>query len=104
MVLAQKTLDTVKGRFDPKAAAGQNLVFQFQFTDDQPYFLEVAEGQCLLTEGLHPDSSVCLTMDSQTFDQLISGHLDGFTAFSSGQLQVEGNITLAPKLRELFPA
>ena len=104
MVLAQKTLDTVKSRFSPEAAAGHNIVFQFQFNDDQPYFMEVAEGQCILKEGVHPESSISMTMNSQTFDQLISGQLDGFEAFSSGQLHVEGNITLAPKLRGLFAA
>ena len=101
-MLAQKTLDIVKNRFNPQAAAGHNLVFQFKFTDDQPYFIEVKDGHYILAEGSHPNASVSLIMASNTFARLMDGELDGFKAFSSGQLHAEGNITLAPKLRELF--
>ena len=101
-MLAQKTLDTVKSRFNPKAAAGHNLVFQFKFTDDRPYFIEIKDGDYVLAEGSHPNASVSLIMNSHLFARLIDGKIDGFKAFSSGQLHAEGNITLAPKLRELF--
>ena len=101
-MLAKKTLDIVKSRFNPRAAAGHNLIFQFKFTDDRPYFIEVKDSQYTMAEGSHPNASVSLIMASKTFAQLVNGQLDGFKAFSSGQLHAEGNVTLAPKLREFF--
>ena len=104
MASARKTLEQVKNRFSPKAAAGYNLVFQFEITDDQPYFLEVRDSQCFLKTGIHPDASITLTLDCDTFSRLASGQLDGFQAFSAGLLHADGNMTLAPKMKELFPA
>ena len=43
-------------------------------------------------------------MNSETLAGIVSGDTDGMMAFMSGQLRVEGDMMLATKLGELFPA
>lgn len=103
MTSVQKTLQRLESRFYPKASAGQTITFQFVITDDKSYALSIRNGELDITEEAHANPDVTLTLDSQTFAQMISGELDGMTAFTAGKLHTSGNMILAPKLRELFP-
>lgn len=90
--------------FNADAAAGLNLVFQFDIEDDATYHLAINDGQCALHEGAHEDPSVTLIMNSETLKGIVSGETDGMQAFMAGQLRAEGDMMLATKLGELFNA
>jgi hypothetical protein len=77
-----ETIQGMKAKFNPSAAAGLDLVFQFNITD----------------------ANVTLIMDSETMQGVISGETDGMQAFMAGKLRAEGDMMLALKLSELFPA
>ena len=97
-------VEKMKSKFNPAAAAGLDLVFQFNIEDDKNYYLTVKNGTCDLTEGDSSDANVTLIMDSETLKGLTSGETDGMQAFMSGKLRVEGDMMLSMKLGELFPA
>ncbi|WP_111496069.1 MULTISPECIES: SCP2 sterol-binding domain-containing protein [Marinobacter] len=88
--------------FNADAAAGLDLVFQFNIEDDQNYHLIINDGTCQLQEGDHDDPSVTLIMNAETLQGIVSGETDGMQAFMSGQLRAEGDMMLATKLGELF--
>ncbi len=88
--------------FNPDAAEGLDLVFQFNIEDDSNYHLVIKDGTCKLVEGDHEDPSVTLIMDSATLNGIVSGETDGMQAFMSGQLRAEGDMMLATKLGQLF--
>ena len=91
-------------KFNPSAAAGLDLVFGFNITDEgKQYALIVKDGTCDLQEGENPDASVTLVTDSETLEGIVSGETDGMQAFMSGKLRTEGDMMLALKLSELFP-
>ena len=88
----------------PSAAAGLDLVFLFNITDAENYYLVVKDGTCDLQQGDSSDANVTLIMDSETMQGIVSGETDGMQAFMAGKLRAEGDMMLAMKLSELFPA
>ena len=99
-----ETIQGMKAKFNPSAAAGLDLVFQFNITDAENYYLVVKDGTCDFHKGESADANVTLIMDSETMQGVISGETDGMQAFMAGKLRAEGDMMLALKLGELFPA
>ncbi|OEY67683.1 SCP2 sterol-binding domain-containing protein [Marinobacter sp. X15-166B] len=101
MSVAQ-VFEKLEKNFNPDAAAGQDLIFQFDIEDDKVYHLAIKDRTCALVEGPSDDPSVTLIMNSETLQGIVSGETDGMQAFMSGQLRAEGDMMLATKLGELF--
>ncbi|MGN2412870.1 SCP2 sterol-binding domain-containing protein [Pseudomonas syringae] len=104
MTSVDAAVKTMQAKFNPAAAAGLDLVFGFNITDeDKHYALIVKDSTCELHEGENPDANVTLVMDSATLKGIVSGETDGMQAFMGGKLRAEGDMMLAMKLSELFP-
>ncbi|EKG41217.1 SCP2 sterol-binding domain-containing protein [Pseudomonas syringae] len=104
MTSVADAVQTMKNKFNPAAAAGLDLIFGFDITDeDKQYALIVKDGTCELQEGENPDANVTLLMDSEILKGIVSGETDGMQAFMGGKLRAEGDMMLAMKLSELFP-
>lgn len=99
-----ETIQGMKAKFNPSAAAGLDLVFQFNITDAENFYLVVKDGTCDVQKGESTDANVTLIMDSETMQGVMSGETDGMQAFMAGKLRAEGDMMLALKLSELFPA
>ena len=99
-----EVFDDMKGKFNSDAAAGLDLVFQFDIEDGDTYHLIVKDGTCEIVEGANDDPNVTLIMDTETMSGVMSGEMDGMQAFMMGKLRAEGDMMLATKLGELFPA
>ena len=98
-------VEAMKAKFNPGAAAGLDLVFGFDVTDTQEQFaLIVKDGACELQKGENEDAQVTLVMDSATLEGIVNGTTDGMQAFMGGKLTTRGDMMLAMKLSELFPA
>ncbi|TCS42620.1 SCP2 sterol-binding domain-containing protein [Reinekea marinisedimentorum] len=96
-----KIFEKIESQFNPDAAGGLDVVFQFAVDDDKHY-MEIAGGSCALKEGEHEDPSVTLIMDADTFQDIVSGEINGMQAFMAGRLRTEGDMMLATKLSDLF--
>jgi putative sterol carrier protein len=94
--------EKLNANFNPDAASGLDLVFQFNIEDGDNYHLIIKDGTCNLVSGDHDDPSVTLIMSSDTLKGIVSGETDGMQAFMAGQLRAEGDMMLATKLGELF--
>ncbi|MCQ4347104.1 SCP2 sterol-binding domain-containing protein [Pseudomonas stutzeri] len=99
-----KVIETMQARFNAAAAAGLDLVFQFNIKDAENYYLSIRNGTCSLTEGDAEAPDVSLIMDSATLKGIIKGEIGGMEAFMTGKLRTEGDMMLALKLGELFPS
>lgn len=102
MMSVAQVFEKLEQNFNPDAAQGLDLVFQFDVEDDKTYHLVIKDGTCRMVEGAHDDPSVTLIMDSKTLKGIVSGETDGMQAFMAGQLRAEGDMMLATKLGELF--
>ncbi|RDE24130.1 SCP-2 family sterol carrier protein [Motiliproteus coralliicola] len=89
-------------KFQPEAAEGMEVVFQFVIDDEAHYCLTIEDQQCQVEEREHDDPNVTLLMDGETFVDIISGELGGTSAYMSGRLRAEGNVMLATQLSKLF--
>nr|WP_067292561.1 SCP2 sterol-binding domain-containing protein [Marinobacterium profundum] len=90
-------------QFDATAAAGVEAVFQYQLDDGGPWFVAIADGSCTITEGESESPTVTLSLDSQTLGEIMSGELDGMSAFMGGRVRADGDIMIATQLAKLFP-
>ena len=99
-----KAVEAMKAKFNPAAADGLDLVFGFRIDDTQNFSLVVKNNTCELLEGENPDAQVTFVTDGETMEGIVSGETDGMQAFMSGKLRTEGDMMLAMKLSELFPA
>lgn len=103
MTTVAEIVETMKTRFNAEAAAGLDVVFQFDIKDGDTYHIVVKDATCDIREGACDDPSVTLIMDSETMIGIMSGEQNGMQAFMMGKVRAEGNMMLATKLNELFP-
>ncbi|WP_409525967.1 SCP2 sterol-binding domain-containing protein [Nitrincola sp. MINF-07-Sa-05] len=101
-ITLEKVIRKFPERFNADQAKGLQAVFQFQLNDSESFYLDIKDDACVSEYGAHPDPDITLIMDESTFIQVISGDLDGMSAFMKGQLRAEGNVMLATKLGKLF--
>src|SRR5690606_18926701 len=93
----------MQSKFNAGAAAGLDLVFQFDITDGDNYYIVIKDGTCDVQKGENASPNVTLIMDSETLVGIMTGETDGMQAFMGGKLRAEGDMMLAMKLGELFP-
>ncbi|HTO17749.1 MAG TPA: SCP2 sterol-binding domain-containing protein [Pseudomonas sp.] len=95
-------INSMQSKFNPSAAAGLDLVFQFNIEDGENYALAVKDGTCAVEQGVNPNANVTLILDTDTLKGITTGETDGMQAFMAGKLRAEGDMMLAMKLSELF--
>ena len=91
--------------FNPDAAQGLDVVFQYVITGDNGgnWHVIIKDGACQVLEGNHDSPSVTLTMSAETWLGLVNKELNGMQAFMAGQLRATGDIMLAQRVEQLFP-
>ncbi|MFY9180405.1 MAG: SCP2 sterol-binding domain-containing protein [Venatoribacter sp.] len=104
MATVADIIEQMNNKFNAAAAAGLDLIFQFNIEDADNYFLTIKDGACTVGEGVNDDANVTLILNSETLQGIMTGEEDGMMAFMNGKLRVEGDMMLATKLGELFPA
>ena len=101
-ITVTRVIAKLPSRFQADAAESLNVIFQFLLEDDDNFYITIKNQSCSTTQGEHPDPSVTLLMDAETFINVVTGKQDGMSAFMKGQLRAEGNVILATKLGKLF--
>lgn len=64
--------------------------------------MSIADGRCLVTEGVADAPSVTIAMDAVDFVAMIRGELNAVTAFMTGRVRLSGDMMLAMRLPDLF--
>jgi len=85
-------------------AAGMNAVYQFNIDGPEggQWAVKIADGDASVIEGASDSPSITITMTDENFVSLITGKLNGQTAFLTGKLKIQGDMTLAMKLQSVF--
>ena len=66
-------INTLTAKFNATAAAGLDLIFQFNIEDAENYYVTVKDGTCDVQAGENDDANVTLIMDSETFKGIATG-------------------------------
>jgi putative sterol carrier protein len=96
--------DKVPGSVNKDKIVGMNCIYQFNIEGDEggKWNVKVADGEASVAEGAADSPSITLTMTAENFIALVTGKLNGQTAFLTGKLKIQGDMTLAMKLASVF--
>ena len=101
-ISVQRIFAKLAERFNAESASGLEAVFQFALEDADSFYIDVREQQFSADWGEHKDPDITLLLSEATLAEVVSGELDGMSAFLKGQLRAEGNLMLATRLGKLF--
>ena len=92
-------------RLDSDAAEDLDAVYQFNLSGAQggQYILTIRDGVCQVSEGVHTDPNVVLSMAGEDCIKIMKGQLNGPAVAMSGRLKINGDLGLAMQLKALFP-
>src|SRR4029079_17486220 len=66
------------------------------------YQLKVADGKCTLVKGSPESARVTLALSAPDFLRLVTGKLNGQTAFFQGKLKLSGDMMFAQTMQSWF--
>lgn len=94
------------GKVNSDKIQGMNATYQFNITGDGggSWAVKAADGAIEVTEGTAESPNITLTIADTDFLGLVSGKLNGQTAFLTGKLKIQGDMGLAMKLQSLLSA
>ncbi len=98
--------DWLRKRFDAEAASGLRATYHFELAGAGGGALDVRvdDGRLQVAAGRPPRTDVLLRLSLDDFLGVLSGRENADLLFMSGRLEIEGDHTLALKLRQLFRA
>jgi len=103
-VSAAEVFAAMPGAFNAAAAAGVDVVFQYNIAGDLggDWSCAIKDGACSVSPGQH-ESPVCtLKMDANDFLAMMNGTLPAMQAYTSGKLKIEGDIMKSQLIEKLF--
>jgi len=94
----------MQDRFNPAAAAGLDVVFQFLIsgTGGGDWHCAIKDGGCTIASGRHERPACTLKMAAADFTALMQGRLPAMQAYTSGKLKIEGDIMKSQLIEKLF--
>lgn len=97
---------TLAGKLDPEAADGLDVVYQFNLNGAEggQYQLQIRDGACQVSDGVHPDPQVTLAMSGEDCLKVLNGQISGTMVAMTGRLRISGDMGLALQLASLFPS
>ena len=92
------------GAFAADAGAGVNVVFQFNISGDNggDWVCIIKDGSCRVEAGAHEKPSCTLKMGDADFLDLMNGKLPAMQAYTSGKLNIEGDLMKSQLIEKLF--
>jgi len=90
--------------FKPDAAAGIDVVFQFNVKGPKggDWIVTIKDSICYIKSGNATNPNCTLTISDDNFVQLFTGAMTSMQAFSSGKLSVDGDIMKSQIIEKIF--
>lgn len=90
--------------FKADAAAGVNVVFQFNISGAEggDWHCVIKDNACTIETGVHTQPACTLKMADDDFLAMMEGTLPAMQAYTSGKLKIEGDIMKSQLLEKLF--
>jgi putative sterol carrier protein len=100
-----KVFEGMVEAFLPEKAGGASAVIQYDVNSvdgKHSYQLKVADGKCQFLKGSPESARVTLTLSAPDFLRLVTGKLNGQTAFFQGKLKLSGDMMFAQTMQSWF--
>ncbi len=100
----QAVFDMMVGSFKADAATGVDVIFQFNISgpDGGEWYCVIKDSVCTVEKGTHEKPACAIKMAEGDFLAMMSGKLPAMQAFTSGKLQIEGDVMKSQLLEKLF--
>ena len=98
---AREFFYTLPFRFDPARTAGVNKSYLFVLDGAGVWKVDVTDAGIEVTEGAG-DADVTIRASEETFRAIAEGNQNPTTAFMTGKLKIDGDMSAAMKLQKLF--
>jgi putative sterol carrier protein len=93
--------DGLESRVQPDKTAGMTSSYLFDIEGAGRWTVKVDDGKVSVTDG--GDSADCTIVTSEaTFQRIVDGELNPTSAYMTGKLKVQGDMSAAMKLQKLF--
>ncbi len=96
----EQLFERLPGALNTQAANGVNATIQFN--NSVARNVVIADGALAVNEGTAAPYTVAITMSDDDLIQLLTGDLDGMTAFMTGRLKLDGDLMFAQRIGSLF--
>ena len=93
--------ETLESRVDASKTAGVNKSYVFDIDGAGVWKVDVTDAGVNVTEG-GTDGDVTIRASEDTFRAIASGEQNPTTAYMTGKLKVDGDMSAALKLQKLF--
>jgi len=99
-------LARLRKAFRPEAAAGERVAYQIVLSGGSPgvLWVSVRDGRLEMGEGAMPAADVTFELSSEDFLGVLDGACNPDLLFMEERIRVDGELSLALKLRKLFRA
>lgn len=98
---AREFFDTLPSRVDAARTAGVNKSYVFDIEGAGVWKVDVTDAGVEVTEG-GGDADVTIHASEETFRAIAEGKQNPTTAFMTGKLKIDGDMSAAMKLQQLF--
>jgi putative sterol carrier protein len=94
----------VQGKIDPNKIQGMNAIYQFSISGDGggEWFVKLADGKGEVGQGTAENPNITISAASDVWLDIVSGKMNGQTAFLTGKIKIQGDMSLAMKLQSVF--
>jgi 3-hydroxy-3-methylglutaryl CoA synthase/NAD(P)-dependent dehydrogenase (short-subunit alcohol dehydrogenase family)/putative sterol carrier protein len=95
---------SMKDTFNAEAAEGAHVVFQFSISGQGggEWNCVIKDKTCTIEAGVHDQPNCTLKMADNDFLDMMTGKLPAMQAYTSGKLQIEGDILKSQLIEKLF--
>lgn len=99
-----ETFENMPKVFNPAAAAGLNKTIQVNLSGEQAgsWVVRIVNQTCEAVQGTAEKPDLNLSMSDQDWLGLVEGRLNAMQAFLTGKIKATGDLSLAPRLPNLF--
>ena len=100
----QAIFDNMADTFKADAAAGVEVVFQFNISGNGggDWTCAIKDQTCTIASGTHAKPACTLRMKAIDFGDMMTGKLLAMQAFTSGKLIIEGDVMKSQLIEKLF--
>ena len=96
--------DELGEKMDATKTAGMNCVYQFDIEGENggQWMVKLNDGSVEVSEGTDENANITLNATDENWLAIVSGQINGQTAFLTGKLKIKGDMSLAMKLQSIF--
>jgi hypothetical protein len=104
VITARDILTAMESLFRPDRTKGVAMNIGYDLTGEGgcQWTLQIKDEQCKVREGFADDLTVKLIMDAGVYTGMMLGTIDGASAFTSGQVKIEGDMMAAAATGKFF--